>query len=62
MMDVNLKGVFLCSRAVLPSMMKQQKGEIINIASLAGKNSFCWRIGLFCNKMGIDWVLSFIDA
>ncbi|MEW5799058.1 MAG: SDR family NAD(P)-dependent oxidoreductase [Bacteroidota bacterium] len=40
MMDVNLKGVFLCSREVLPMMMKQKNGEIINIASLAGKNSF----------------------
>lgn len=40
MMNVNLKGVFLCSREVLPMMMKQKSGEIINIASLAGKNSF----------------------
>lgn len=40
MMNVNLKGVFLCSRAVLPLMMRRKGGEIINIASLAGKNSF----------------------
>lgn len=40
MMNVNLKGVFLSCRAVLPSMIKQKHGEIINIASLAGKNSF----------------------
>ncbi len=40
MMNVNLKGAFLCSRAVLPAMMKRRKGDIINIASLAGKNSF----------------------
>ena len=40
MMNINLKGVFLCSRGVLPTMMKQKRGEIINIASLAGKNSF----------------------
>lgn len=40
MMDVNVKGVYLCTRGVLPAMIAQKKGEIINIASLAGKNSF----------------------
>jgi NAD(P)-dependent dehydrogenase (short-subunit alcohol dehydrogenase family) len=34
---VNLKGVFLCTKAVLPTMMAQQSGRIINIASVAGK-------------------------
>jgi len=33
---VNLKGVFLCTRAVLPIMIKQKKGCIINIASVYG--------------------------
>jgi NAD(P)-dependent dehydrogenase (short-subunit alcohol dehydrogenase family) len=33
---VNLKGVFLCCQAVIPQMMKQKKGRIINISSLAG--------------------------
>ena len=32
-MRVNLKGVFLCSKAVYPEMKKQNKGKIINIAS-----------------------------
>jgi 3-oxoacyl-[acyl-carrier protein] reductase len=34
---VNLKGVFLCSKAVFPLMMEQRDGRIINIASVAGK-------------------------
>ncbi len=34
---INLKGVFLCSRAVLPQMIKQKGGNIINISSGAGK-------------------------
>lgn len=34
---VNLRGVFLCTKAVLPSMMAQKSGRIINIASVAGK-------------------------
>jgi NAD(P)-dependent dehydrogenase (short-subunit alcohol dehydrogenase family) len=34
---INLKGVFLCSKAVFPHMMAQRDGRIINIASVAGK-------------------------
>lgn len=33
MMAVNLKGTFLCSRAVYPYMKKQNKGKIVNMAS-----------------------------
>lgn len=36
-MDVNAKGVFLCTQAVLPYMMEQGHGRIINTASMAGK-------------------------
>jgi len=35
--DVNLKATFLCSKAVLPSMIEAGRGRIINIASIAGK-------------------------
>ena len=38
--DANLFGVFNFSKAVLTSMIEKRKGSIINIASLAGKNSF----------------------
>ena len=34
---VNLRGVFLCTKAMLPAMMEQRSGRIINIASVAGK-------------------------
>lgn len=34
---VNLKGVFLCSQTVGKEMIKQKKGKIINIASIAGQ-------------------------
>jgi NAD(P)-dependent dehydrogenase (short-subunit alcohol dehydrogenase family) len=33
-LGVNLRGVFLCTRAVLAVMVKQRKGNIINIASI----------------------------
>ena len=35
--DVNLKGTFLCSQAVLRVMMTQKSGKIVNIASVSGK-------------------------
>ncbi len=37
--DLNLKGVFFCCKAVIPQMRKQGKGKIVNIASLAGRSS-----------------------
>lgn len=36
-MEVNLKGVFLCCKAALTPMKAQRSGKIINIASVAGK-------------------------
>jgi len=36
MLEVNVKGTFLCCQAVIPYMKKQNKGNIINIASTAG--------------------------
>ncbi|WP_193197616.1 3-oxoacyl-[acyl-carrier-protein] reductase [Nostoc sp. MG11] len=35
--DINLTGVFLCTRAVSKIMLKQRSGRIINIASVAGQ-------------------------
>ncbi len=35
--DVNVHGVFLCNRAVVPVMQKKDYGRIVNIASVAGK-------------------------
>jgi 3-oxoacyl-[acyl-carrier protein] reductase len=35
-LGVNLKGAFLCSRAVSKVMIKQRSGKIINIASIVG--------------------------
>ncbi len=36
-MDVNVKGVFLCSKAIAPGMIERRQGRIINTASIAGK-------------------------
>ncbi|MBG86836.1 MAG: 3-oxoacyl-ACP reductase [Verrucomicrobiales bacterium] len=35
--DVNLNGVFFCCNAVVPHMLKNKYGRIVNIASIAGK-------------------------
>ncbi len=35
--EVDLTGVFLCCRAVVPSMQRRNYGRIVNIASVAGK-------------------------
>lgn len=35
-MNVNLKGVFNCSKAVIPFMMKQRFGKIVNVGSIVG--------------------------
>lgn len=39
-LDVNLKGVFLFSKAIVPHMMKNNFGTIVNVSSGAGKIGF----------------------
>jgi 3-oxoacyl-[acyl-carrier protein] reductase len=46
-LDANSKSVFLVSRAVAPSMIREGRGEIVNISSLAGRNAFAGG-GLYC--------------
>ncbi len=36
-LDINLTGVFLCNKTVVPHMQKNDYGRIVNIASIAGK-------------------------
>ena len=37
--NVNLRGTFLCCRAVLPSMRERRHGTIINVVSITGRES-----------------------
>ncbi len=64
-MDVNIKGVFLASKAVLPGMMARRKGAIVNVGSVAGlvgiKNmaAYCASKGAVLSltrQMAIDYV------
>jgi NADP-dependent 3-hydroxy acid dehydrogenase YdfG len=47
LMDTNLKSIFLVSRRVIPAMIQRRSGDIINISSLAGKNTFAGG-GIYC--------------
>lgn len=40
MMDINVKGLLYVTKAVLPVMLKNQQGQIINIGSTAGKEVY----------------------
>jgi NAD(P)-dependent dehydrogenase (short-subunit alcohol dehydrogenase family) len=51
--DTNLTGPFLCSRAALPWLKQAGGGWIVNIASLAGRNAFAGG-GAYCaSKAGL---------
>jgi 3-oxoacyl-[acyl-carrier protein] reductase len=53
-LDTNLKGVFLLSREIVPHMIRSGHGNIINISSLAGRNSFAGG-GIYCaSKWGLQ--------
>ncbi len=53
MWEVNVRGAYLCSRAALPYMMKQNSGVIVNVASLAGKNAFVGGAGYAATKWAL---------
>jgi NAD(P)-dependent dehydrogenase (short-subunit alcohol dehydrogenase family) len=50
---VNLKGQYLCARAVLPAMRRQGWGRIINIASDAGKTGEPYIAHYAASKFGV---------
>jgi NAD(P)-dependent dehydrogenase (short-subunit alcohol dehydrogenase family) len=53
-LGVNLKGVFLCCQAVIPQMMKQGKGRIVNIASTAAvRMTFFGSVEYTVSKHGV---------
>jgi len=53
-LDGNLKSVFLVSRAVAPLMIQRRRGDIINISSLAGKNTFAGGAIYCASKWGLQ--------
>lgn len=51
--NVNLKGVFNCTKAVLRSMMKQRAGKIINVASVVGIMGNAGQTNYSASKAGV---------
>lgn len=53
MLGVNLTGVFLCCRAVLPGMMQRKLGRVVNIASTAGLRGYAYVAAYTAAKHGV---------
>lgn len=51
--DTNLKGVYLCTKAVLPRMLEDGEGVIVNISSGAGKYGFPGLAAYCASKFGV---------
>jgi 3-oxoacyl-[acyl-carrier protein] reductase len=52
-MNTNLKGVFLCTKAVTRQMMKQRSGRIINISSIVGFSGNAGQANYVAAKSGV---------
>ncbi|MCX7930671.1 MAG: SDR family NAD(P)-dependent oxidoreductase [Chlorobi bacterium] len=56
---LNIRAPFVLTHAVLPHMIAAQRGTIVNIASLAGKNSFAGGTGYAATKWALrGWASS----
>jgi NAD(P)-dependent dehydrogenase (short-subunit alcohol dehydrogenase family) len=53
MLRVNVEGVFIMSRAVLPHMVARRSGAIVNLASWAGKTGNAWFAGYSASKFAV---------
>lgn len=53
MIDINLGGPFICSQAVLPQMLEQKSGNIINVASIASFMGRPNRVAYVAAKSGV---------
>jgi 2-dehydro-3-deoxy-L-rhamnonate dehydrogenase (NAD+) len=51
--DINLTGVFLCCRTIVPYMLRQDYGRIVNISSIAGKEGNATASGYSAAKAGV---------
>ena len=52
-LGINLTGVFLCTQAAVPAMLKQRWGRIINIASIFGQMGQAGQANYSASKAGV---------
>lgn len=52
-LDTNLKGAFLCMKAVVRTMMRQRYGRIVNISSVVGLHGNAGQLNYAASKAGI---------
>ena len=53
LLDVNLKGAFLCSQAVIRLMLKQRDGHIINVSSYSARIGHAGQAAYAASKAGL---------
>ncbi len=53
-LGINLRGTFLCTRAVVPAMKRQGSGSIINVSSRAGAMGFAGMTAYCASKFGVE--------
>lgn len=53
-MNTNLRGVYYCMRSFAPMMIRAGRGHIVNISSLAGKNSLPNGAAYAASKWGLN--------
>ena len=53
-MAVNLRGPFLITQAVLPIMIKQKSGSIINVSSMIGRGAYANFLAYATSKWGLE--------
>jgi 3-oxoacyl-[acyl-carrier protein] reductase len=51
--ETNLKGVFLSNHAVLPTMIRQRRGQIMNISSTSGRQGRAYDSAYCASKFGV---------
>ncbi len=52
-LDINLKGAFLCTKAIARIMMKQRSGSIVNVASIIGLIGNAGQCNYAASKAGL---------